>query len=183
MLLQYSMDHFLILHWPCLYASVAWLYHVPVLVIKIMSSTKTEYNPYHSCLAFVQFLGSLTGGTIYIKKFSNKAWTNCSVLYCTDFYKNSLHSSLPAGYKTPHGLKWRGTRCVLCASSMVTACQCVEYQFSPVARHGQRLKLRNSFYWLVTGMVGDDSYCSHQDTTLNHTCWHSQVNTTWSHSD
>lgn len=105
-----------------------------------------------------------------------------TVLYCT-VIRNSLRSSLPAGYKTPRGLKWGGTRCVLCASSMVTACQCVEYQFSPVARHGQRLKLRNIFYWLVTGIVGDDSYCSHQDTTLNHTCWHSQVNTTWCHSD
>lgn len=63
------------------------------------------------------------------------------------------------------GIAYTVTRCVFWVSSMVTVCQCIQYQFSPVARHGQGVKLRNTLPWLMSGITTDDSYSSPPDQT------------------
>ena len=137
-------------------------------------------------------LGSCPNATIkYMKRVSTTSLLYVNVSVCW----KTLCSFLSAGYETPcvggfwvgpehtlqasvcGGIVYTVTRCVLCASSMVTVCQCVQYQFSPVARQGQGVMLRNSLRWLMTGMTSGDQ----DNTTLNYTCWHSQVDTTWCH--
>lgn len=70
------------------------------------------------------------------------------------------------------------TRCVFCISSMVTISLCAQYQFSPVARHSQWVKLHNRFYWLMTNMITADYLLlsNHQVHSLNNKSWHSQCN-------